>query len=52
MALTYGEPTADEAVLCTDAPEVLDRFDGGWSTPCEIDGDGEATGVKRGRSDC
>ena len=35
-------------MLCTEAPEAEDSVvDGGWSKACDIDGDGEPTGVKR-----
>ena len=41
----YGEPSADEAVLCAEAPDADDMFDGGFSKVCEVEGEGGPDGL-------
>ena len=47
IGLEYGEPTAEELALCTEAPEVEDMVEGGWSKELDAEFEGEPGGVYR-----
>lgn len=41
----YGEPSADEAVLCAETPDADDMFDEWFSKVCEVEGEGGPDGL-------